>query len=166
MEVAIQEILEDKQWHDEPGSPYQIWWEGLDRDRVMADFLRFTGELFGLRRRLPALRATGINVFHVHNDNRVLAFHRWVEGQGSDVVIVASLNESTFRGYELGFPHHGSWREVFNSDAYDNWPNPLCAGNEGKIRTHDRPLHNLPASASIVIPANGLLIFARQGAEH
>lgn len=25
-----QEILEDKQWHDEPNSPFQIWWAGLE----------------------------------------------------------------------------------------------------------------------------------------
>lgn len=156
-----QEILEDKQWHDEPGSPYQIWWDGLKLDNVMIDFHRFTRELFGIRNQLPALRATGKNVFHIHNNNRILAFHRWVEGEGMDVVVIASLNESTFWGYELGFPVHGYWRELFNSDAYDNWVNPVCAGNSGGINAYGRPLDGLPASAHIVIPANSVLIFAR-----
>lgn len=156
-----QEFLEDKQWHDEPGGPYQIWWEGLKLDKAMIDFHRFTRELFGIRNQLPALRATKKNVFHVHNDNRILAFHRWVEGEGMDVVVVASLNESTFWGYELGFPVHGYWRESFNSDAYDNWVNPVCAGNGGGIHAYGRPLHGLPASAYIVIPANSVLIFVR-----
>jgi 1,4-alpha-glucan branching enzyme len=156
-----QEILEDKQWNDEPGGPFQIWWDGLEQDKAMADFLLFTQELFGVRGRLPALRATGLNVYHVHNDNRVLAFHRWVEGQGQDVIVVVSLNESTFWGYELGFPHSGHWREVFNSDAYDNWFNPQCAGNGGGIDAYGGPLHNLPTSAQIIVPANSVLIFAR-----
>jgi 1,4-alpha-glucan branching enzyme len=156
-----QEILEDKQWHDEPGSPYQIWWEGLKQDKVMIDFLRFTQELFGIRNQLPALRSTGFNDYHVHNDNRILAFHRWVEGEGKDVVVIVSLNESTFWNYELGYPAHGYWREVFNSDAYDNWINPNCAGNNGGIHVSGQPLHNLPTSAHIVIPANSIMIFAR-----
>ena len=156
-----QEFLEDKQWQDEPGSPYQITWAGLDINQAMSDFLRYTRELFGLRSRLPALRATGLNVFHVHNRNRILAFHRWIEGAGRDVVIVASLNESTFWGYELGFPVRGYWREVFNSDVYDHWVNPKVAGNGGGINAEGRPLHQLPASAQIVIPANSILIFTR-----
>jgi 1,4-alpha-glucan branching enzyme len=156
-----QEILEDKQWHDEPGSPFQIWWEGLESDRAMQDFLKFTRDLLAVRRELPALRQGRLNVFHVRNDNRVLAMHRWVEWQGRDVVAVVSLNESTFYGYELGFPLQGRWREVFNSDAYDNWVNPDCRGNGGGIEATGRPLHNLPASAAIVIPANSILLFAR-----
>ncbi len=156
-----QEILEDKQWHDQANSPYQIWWDGLEHDRSMRDFLRFTQELLGVRNSMTALRASGLNVFHVHNDNRVLAFHRWVEGEGRDVVVVISLNESTFWNYELGMPAYGHWNEVFNSDVYDNWVNPQCAGNGGSIQADGSALHNLPASARMVIPANAILIFAK-----
>jgi 1,4-alpha-glucan branching enzyme len=156
-----QEILEDKPWHDEPGSPYQIWWEGLESDKVMLDFLRFTRELLGVRSQLPALTGTDLNVFHVHNGNRVLAFHRWLAGNGQDVVVVASLNEQTYWGYELGFPLFGHWREVFNSDVYDGWVNPWVAGNGGGIQADGRPLHGLPTSATIVIPANSIVLFAK-----
>lgn len=156
-----QEFLEDKPWHDEPGSPYQIWWDGLTNDKTMRDFLTFTQALFGARKRLAALRGTGLHVFHAHNGNRILAFQRWVEGQGLDVVVVVSLNESTFWDYELGFPIPGFWREVFNSDVYDNGPNPIASGNGGGIIADGPPLHQLPASARIVIPANGILLFTR-----
>jgi hypothetical protein len=57
-----------------------------------------------------------INVFHVHNENRVIAFQRWLEGIGQDVVVAVSLNQSTYYGYR-----------VFNSDVYDNWVNPMVA---------------------------------------
>jgi hypothetical protein len=44
-------------------------------------------------------------VFHVDNDNRVVAIHRWLPGIGREVVVVASLNENTFydHSYRLGF---------------------------------------------------------------
>jgi len=92
----------------------------------MSDQHRFTRDLMWLRRSQPALRADGLNVCHVHNDNRVIAFHRWVPGASRDVVVVASLNEDTFydRSYRIGFPAGGRWQEVFNSDLYDDFVNP------------------------------------------
>ena len=139
-----------------------IGWDGLQGgDKAMADHLRLTGDLVALRRRHPALRGEALNVFHVHNDNRVIAYHRWLEGSGGDIVVVASLNESTFLGYDLGFPGPGRWLEIFNSDVYDGWVNPQTVGNGGSIVASAVPLHGLSSSASIVIPANGLLVFAR-----
>ena len=61
----------------------------------MSDFHRFTRELIWLRRRHPALRSEGVNPYYADDDNRVLAFQRWVPGVGRDVVVVASLREKT-----------------------------------------------------------------------
>ncbi len=74
-----------------------------------------------LRRRHPALSADGVNVSQVHNRDRVIVMHRWVEGAGRDVVVVVSLNESTLDGYFVEMPHAGHWHEVFNSDVYDHF---------------------------------------------
>lgn len=154
-----QEFLEDKQWHDQPNSGYEIGWDRLSQARV--DFLRYTRELVATRNRLPGLKGSGINVFHVHNQNRVLAFQRWLPGVGHDVVIVVSLNEVTFYDYRLGFPQSGYWREQFNSDVYDNGLNPRVEGNGGGINASDWGVHGLPCSAKIIIPANSVLIFTK-----
>lgn len=61
----------------------------------------------------------------------------------------------------MGFPWPGAWAEVFNSDLYDNFVNPIVAGNGGGITASGPPMHGLAASASIVIPANGFVVFAR-----
>jgi 1,4-alpha-glucan branching enzyme len=127
----------------------------------MRDYLRFTQDLIWLRRRRAALRGEACRVFHVHNANRVIAFHRWLPDVGRDVVVVATLSESTWWSYRLGFPGAGRWLEVFNSDAYDNFVNPRVAGNARAIDALGLPAHDMPASAEIVIPANGLLAFAR-----
>jgi len=157
-----QEFLEDKQWSDTPSPANLIWWAGLEGgDKTMGDFLRFTQEGIALRHRLPALRAEGCQVLHVHNQNRVLAFQRWVENAGQDVIVVASFNESNLYNYSIGFPGAGRWLEVFNSDVYDNWVNPITAGNGGAVEASGPPMHGLPNSASLAIPANGLLVFAR-----
>jgi 1,4-alpha-glucan branching enzyme len=157
-----QEFLEDKNWSDNPnhGAESLIWWNGLTQSRAMRDHLAFTRDLTRLRRTLPGLTAEAINVFHVHNDNRVIAYHRWIEGVGADVVVVASLSETTLRDYRLGFPRPGRWQEVFNSDYYDNLPNPQVAGNGGGVTADGELMHGLPCSASVVIPANGVVVFA------
>jgi 1,4-alpha-glucan branching enzyme len=164
-----QEFLEDKYWSDWQGRPeLLIWWDGLQgQDKAMSDQHRFTRDLMWLRRKHPALRGDGLNVFHVHNDNRVIAFHRWVPASGRDVVVVASLNEHTFydRGYTLGFPGGGHWDEVFNSDVYDNFFNPNVQGNPGGIAADGPAWDGLPASAGITLPANSILAFARDSGD-
>ncbi|MGX6603735.1 alpha amylase C-terminal domain-containing protein [Micromonosporaceae bacterium Da 78-11] len=133
-----EEFLEDKLWSDSPGRIDRlIWWDGaLGGDRHMADFLRYTRDLIALRKELPALRAEPITVYPADEDNRVLAFQRWVPWAGQDVVVVLSLNESTLDDYELGLPRRGRWREALNSDYYDTFPNPSVTGNGGRGRRH------------------------------
>jgi 1,4-alpha-glucan branching enzyme len=159
-----QEFLEDKLWSDSPGRTDRlIWWDGAEGDDPhMADFLRCTRDLIHLRRSLPALRADPIEVYHGDQANRVLAFQRWVPGAGGDVVVVASLNESTLVGYELGLPRGGRWRERLNSDAYDNFPNPWVAGNGGGVQAGGPPRHGFAQSARLTIPANGVLVLTAE----
>jgi 1,4-alpha-glucan branching enzyme len=164
-----QEFLEDKYWTDWQGKPeLLIWWDGLEgHDKHMADQHRFTRDLMWLRRKHPALRGEGLNVFHVHNDNRVIAMHRWLPDIGRDIVVVASLNESTFynHGYRVGFPQGGHWNEVFNSDIYDQWFNGNAQGNPGGVIADGPGWDGLPASAQITLPANSLLVFARDAGD-
>jgi 1,4-alpha-glucan branching enzyme len=158
-----QEFLEDKQWSWDPTSPNLIWWAGLNpgADTARADHLRFTQDLIRLRWNYPALRGDNVNAFHIHNLNRVIAFHRWLDDTAQDVIVVATLAEYTWYNYGIGFPFAGPWCEVFNSDVYDNFVNPIVAGNAGGISASGPPLHGFAASANVVIPANGFVVFAR-----
>jgi len=158
-----QEFLEDKPWDTNPAGPDLLWWDGLNSgaDRAMTDHLRFTQDLTRLRCNQPALRGDNVNAFYCSDADRVLAFHRWLDGTGQDVIVVASLSESTWWSYNLGFPEAGFWAEVFNSDVYDNWVNPWVAGNGSGVQADGAPLHGFSTSASVVIPANAVVVFAR-----
>ena len=61
----------------------------------------------------------------------------------------------------LGFPGGGHWNEVFNSDIYDQWFNPNAQGNSGGIVADGPAWDGLPTSAEITLPANSILVFAR-----
>jgi 1,4-alpha-glucan branching enzyme len=159
-----QEFLEDKQWSDnlDLHKDLLLYWAGLDTgDKQMLDHLRFTRELIGLRWRYPGLRGQGFRTVHAHDDNRVLAFHRWVVGEGDDVLVVVHLSTFNRFDYRIGFPGGGAWREVFNSDVYENWVNPGVTGNGGGVWADAEAMHGFDNSAALALPANSVLVFAR-----
>jgi 1,4-alpha-glucan branching enzyme len=156
-----QEMLETKKWHDSRQEQYLIWWDGLDNGvKKVSDFTRFVRELIALRKALRVLREGSIHTYHVHNDNRILGFRRGMENE-REIVVVASFNDNVFDRYEMGFPQSGGWREIFNSDAYENFVNPSCKGNYGYIVAQGPSMHSMPVSATITIPANSILVFEK-----
>jgi 1,4-alpha-glucan branching enzyme len=158
-----QEFYEDKRWADDAPNHIDalLYWDGLSHDKTMIDFHRFTRELIWLRRKHPALRGEGVRTISMENSPRIGVFQRWVEGVGRDVVVVASLKEVTQYGYQIPMPAPGQWYEVFNTDVYENWVNPAVSGNGGSIQATGPGLNGLPHSAYITVPANSLLLFAR-----
>jgi len=82
------------------------------------------------------LQGQNLNVFHVNNLNKVIAFHRWDQGgAGDDVVVVLNMANQTYDSYVIGVPREGLWRVRFNSDwngyspdfqnhaSFDTWSN-------------------------------------------
>jgi 1,4-alpha-glucan branching enzyme len=159
-----QEFLEDKQWSDnlQYHGGLRLHWQGLDDgDRQMHDHLRFVRELLALRWSHPGLRGQGFRVVWADDADRVLAFHRWIPGEGHDVMVVVHLSTDDRHGYRIGFPGGGEWREVFNSDVYESWVNPDVTGNGGRVFADAWGMHGFAHSAALTLPANGLLVFAR-----
>jgi 1,4-alpha-glucan branching enzyme len=118
---------------------------------------RFYAELISLSRRLPSVRSRNIDIVHVSNDNRVLAFKRW--SGGDEVLVVASLNNAAFAsGYviakdQLAIPD-GRWKEVFNSDA--------AAYGGGNVGNHGATLPSAGGRLDVVLPASGFVVLVRQ----
>lgn len=157
-----QEFLEDKNWSDDPETGDLIWWDGLTAtDPAMRDHLRFYSDLIRLRRSYPALRGDCARVSHASDFERALVLHRWLEGSGQDVIVVASCDELPKHGYAIGVPSEGLWREIFNSDVYDRFPNRNAIGNGGSVSAWREPRDGFAASAALSIPANGVIVLAK-----
>jgi 1,4-alpha-glucan branching enzyme len=61
-------------------------------------------------------------VFHVNDQAKVVAFHRFDQGgPGDDVVVVMNFADAGFASYRIGLPRPGTWRVRLNSDwaGYD-----------------------------------------------
>lgn len=161
-----EEFLEDKNWNDNRHDGHFIWWEGLNAaNPVMRDFLRFLTDLIKVRRSQPALRGSGARVSRADNFDRVIVLHRWIEGEGLDVVVIANLAEQPKHGYAIGLPFAGDWLELLNSDVYDNFPNPAPVGNGGLVRAWSEPLDGFAARAAVTLPANGVIVLAPSRAQ-
>ena len=160
-----QEFLEDKQWSDNFDSHHDLllYWAGLDGgDKQMLDHLRFTRELLGLRWQHPGLRGQGFRVVHAHDQNRVLAFHRWVEGEGHDVMVVVHLSTFNRFDYRIGFPGGGDVARGLQQRRLRELGQSRRRRQRRAASSPDpQPLHGFDHSAALVLPANSLLVFAR-----
>ena len=66
-------------------------------------------DLIALRRNLTGktggLTGQNLNVFHLDNGNKTLAYHRWENGgAGDDVVVVANFSNVPLQNLNIGFP--------------------------------------------------------------
>ena len=63
------------------------------------------------------LRGQSVNAFHVNNNDKLIAFHRWDQGgAGDDVIVVCNFRNQQFNDYRIGLPRPGLWKVRFNSD--------------------------------------------------
>jgi 1,4-alpha-glucan branching enzyme len=78
-------------------------------------------------------------VYHLHEDRKVIAFRRWDKGgPGDDVVVVANFFHEPQDGHMIGFPAVGTWKLRFNSD----W------------QGYDEEFKNHPSGDIIAVPGN------------
>ncbi len=109
-----QEFLEDG-WFDDKRP---LDWHKAQQNSGMIALYR---HLISLRRNLGkktrGLGGQSINVFHVNNVAKLIAFHRWqLGGPGDDVIVVTNFANRPLKNYKLGFPRDGQWQVRFNSD--------------------------------------------------
>ena len=132
--------------------------EDLIGDRTSSgQFLfRFYQDMIRLVTSSPAARSTAIDVIHVHNDNRVIAFTRSASNQ--QLLVLASLNDAPFdHGYFISTDSSrlpaGGWREIFNSDATIYGGNNV--GNSGAT------LQANGGQINAIIPAHGFVVLEK-----
>ena len=118
---------------------------------------RFYQDLISLSQRLRSIRTHNIDILHQSNENRVIAFKRWIGDE--QVIILASFNNHPFlNGYiirkdSMAIPDAG-WREVFNSDA------AIYGGQNVGNAGATIPSHGSEFAAKL--PANGFVVFVKQ----
>lgn len=113
-------------------------WQMLDWDKTaqFAGIVLAHQHLISLRldsyHNVAGLTGPHIEIFHQDNENRVIAYRRWLNGGvHDDVIVIAHFNDQRFKDYELILPTEGTWRVRFNS----SWKGYSPDFNETKITT-------------------------------
>ena len=133
-----QEFLEDDWFHDKD----PLDWSKKNR---FAGILKLYRDLIHLRRNwynnTRGLSGQHVNVYHVNNYDKIIAFHRWEKGGPSDdVIIILNMANHSYGSYNIGFPHSGLWKVRLNSDwnGYsEDFGNHFSYDTEAKLGAKD-----------------------------
>ncbi len=114
--------------------------------------------LIALRRNMHAvsngLTGQGMNLMHVDQDNKVIAYHRWNTGGAcDDVVVIVNFADRHHAEYILGMPRNGAWKIRFNS----TWEG--YGSDFGAIEVPEVIVEN--GAGTLVLPPSSALILSQ-----
>lgn len=146
-------------------------WFAAERPLDWGKAGRFSGivtlyrDLIRLRRNwydnTRGLRGDHVNVFHVNEADKLIAYHRWaVGGPGDDVVVVANFSGRAFPAYNIGFPRGGTWYARFNSD-WSGYSPDFWNTNAYDAVARGGPRDGLGASGDVGIGPYTVVIFSQ-----
>jgi 1,4-alpha-glucan branching enzyme len=105
-------------------------WQGLDWSLAKrhSGIIVAHKHLIALRKNdhglTSGLTGKDVNLMHVDEDNKVIAYHRWKNGgPKDDVIVIVNFGDRHFGDYALNFPRSGKWRVRFNSTWKGYYPN-------------------------------------------
>jgi 1,4-alpha-glucan branching enzyme len=100
------------------------------------------------------LAGRSLNLMHVDNDNKVIAYHRWQDGgPHDDVVVIINFSDHQYDTYELWFPRPGTWKVRFNS----TWKG--YSDDFKDVHVSDVEVSN--GSGTLLIPPSSALILSQ-----
>jgi 1,4-alpha-glucan branching enzyme len=153
-----QEILEDAWFRDDD----PIDWT---REQTYAGIHALYRDLIRLRRNgddtTRGLRGQHLNVHHVNDTAKVIAYHRWRDGgPGDDVVVMLNCSANTFNTYRIGLPRPGTWQIRVNTDWLE-YSDDFGAA-PGDDPTADEPgVDGMQWSATVAIAPYSALILSQ-----
>ena len=115
-----QAILEDKWFQDSDPIDWSRFSEFKGITKLYRDLINLRTNKWGVSR---GLTGQGIEILHLDNEQKLIAFHRFMDGGGGDsVVVVMNFSQRAVQDFSLAFPTEGNWKVRFNSDweGYDS----------------------------------------------
>jgi 1,4-alpha-glucan branching enzyme len=160
-----QEFLQDGHFDDNQ----TIDWSKLQTfkgiNRLYRDLIHLRRNLFGNSK---GLTGPFVRVYHLNDQDKVIAFHRWAEGGPKDDVVIAAsfTNRSLEDGYRIGLPRGGRWTIRFNSDWKGYSPDFTDVGNpEGHVMAENEQRDGCAFAGNVALPPYGLIILSQEEAE-
>ena len=106
------------------------------------------------------LTGQNLNIFHLDNGNKALAYHRWENGgAGDDVEVVANFSNVPLQTLNIGFPRQGQWHVRFNSCA--NVYDPGFVNGDSFDTTANSGKDGLSFNANVGVGAYSVVILSQ-----
>lgn len=100
-------------------------------------------------------------VYHLHEERKLIAFHRWEKGgPADDVVVVANFLHEAQEKYVIGFPSDGVWRLRLNSD-WQGYSEDFGNYSSTDVVAEAVGCDGLPSSGTISVGPYSVLIFSQ-----
>lgn len=153
-----QEMYEDEYFRDD----VPLDWNRLEQFPGIHQLYRRLIELRTNRSGVTrGLTGNNTNAFHLNNGDKMIAFHRWLDGgPGDDVVVVANFANITWDNYRIGLPRGGDWKLHFNSDAAEYDPD-FSGAPAYDLTAEAIPYDGLDYSAVVPIGPYTVLIYSQ-----
>jgi 1,4-alpha-glucan branching enzyme len=151
------EFAQRDEWYHEKSLDWHLlqWEPHQGIQRLVADLNR-------LYRETPALHEldtehTGFEWVDCSDcDSSVLTFLRFGKDRGRPILAALNFTSVPRRGYRVGVPKGGYWRELLNSDGREYWGSGM--GNGGGLHASAEPAHGRPYSLRLTVPPLGAVI--------
>jgi len=157
-----QEFLEDGWFRDDKALDWSKLKTFQGINRLYHDLIHLRRNLYGNTR---GLMGPFVKVYHINNQDKTIAFHRWAEGGvKDDVIVVASFTHRSFEeGYRIGLPREGKWLIRFNSAWKGYSPDFSDDGDlGGTVNTENEKRDGCDFSGVVFLPPYGLLILSQE----
>jgi len=107
------------------------------------------------------LTGQNVQILHLDNDRKLIAFHRWMNGGSNDsTVVVLNFSHQPVPYYELPFPNQGHWKVRFNSD-WEGYADDF--GNHFSADTHASATQFASVSvANVSVAAYSVVIYSQE----
>ncbi len=153
-----QEFLEDEYFRDNVPLDWSRKVTYAPIHALYKDLITLRKNSTGVTRGLSGFNT---NVFHVNNNDKVIAFHRWQNGGDlDDTIVVMNFSATPRLNYRIGMPRSGLWHCRFNSDwtGYSgDYTNVLCLDTATQSGTYD----GLAQSALVSLGAYSAVILSQ-----
>ncbi len=108
-----QELLEPKEFHDSNPLDWQRGEDAFHAFLLHRDLVHLRRNLAGLS---PALTGEHARVVLADEENKVLAFRRYLPGSDQELLVVVNLSGRQIDSIPVRFPRAGQWSVLLNTD--------------------------------------------------
>lgn len=153
-----QEFLEGNYFRD----TVPVDWDQRDEFhgilRLYRDLIRLRLNRDGFSR---GLCGQSTRVFHLCEERKMVAFHRWDRGgPGDDVIVVANFLNQPQERHVIGFPRAGSWKLRFNSD-WQGYSKDFAGHWSGDLVVEPGEYDGFPFHGALYVGPYSVLMFSQ-----